>query len=242
MFLESRSFGSTVMMFLLALFLLFFLYFLAVYAQREKGVSHAVYDYRTILELFLLDEEQIASSVAKGCETIDSLLASLLDISKEDRTYENTILLFDRMTQLSDLVLLLHILEAFTLLHPNESIRKTAIESKAVIVKYFAEKFANNTLLYNALKECRDEIEKIHGLNDQRNYCIDQILIEFERAGVHLSDEKKEQFSKLTEKIELTGSLFTQNITTDNEQVLVSLENLEGVPDYIIQSLQRTPN
>lgn len=240
MLFESRSIGSMIMMFVFAVFLVFFLYFLAVYAQREKGVSNSVYDHRTMLELFLLNEEDIKYAVESGCKKADTLLVFLLDISKEDRTYENTILLFDRITQLSDLALLGHVLEAFILLHPDPNIRKTALEQKTIIVKYFTDNILQNTLLYNVLKESREEIEKIYGLSDEKKYCIQQILTEFERTGVHLPPEKKQQFSLLTERIELTGSTYTQNISSDNIPVVVPLEALKGLPDYFIKNLKKT--
>ncbi|MEM8659927.1 MAG: oligopeptidase A [Pseudomonadota bacterium] len=86
--------------------------------------------------------------------------------------------------------------------------------------------------LYTAYQQLRDG-PSYDALDTAQRKALDNVLRDFRLAGVALSDDKKQEFAQLQERLSELGSQFSDNVldATNAWSMQVSAEQLKGLPE-----------
>ncbi|MBN2735243.1 MAG: Zn-dependent oligopeptidase [Methanomicrobiaceae archaeon] len=162
--------------------------------------------------------------------TANASLNAITAIPPGERTFENTVLAFDRaMSDYNDYV------NPLTLMGDLSPDPEVLDEGLCAADSYSA--FCNHVLtrsdLYNAMSgQIPDTPVKIRLYN--------KIMDEFERSGLGLSEEKSSHIGELKTELHSLELLYNSNLNSDNSTIEFSEEDLKGLSESDLDSFERT--
>jgi len=173
--------------------------------------------------------ELIISSAQQGLDNI-------IKIKAEDRTFENTIRALDKTENQFGIVS--SAIHMFEMLSPDEDIRNACHEA-AIKLNEFAVDAFMNVALYQAFKDYLDGQSKTEKLNAEERYYLEEAMKEYHRNGFDLPKEEFEKVKELKKEISNLALEFDKNINTDQSKMTVTKEELAGLEDDFIESLEK---
>lgn len=174
----------------------------------------------------------ITQGVDRAIAEAESVLHELTTL-EDERTFENTMRPLDRIADILD-----HASTEFTFMgyvHPDKEIRSAAKEAEEKKDKWAADIWFRENL-YEAIDVYSNSREASE-LKGEHKRLLDFVKRDLRRAGHELDPEARQRVKELTQRgIEL-GVRFQQNIDEWDDWILVSREDLEGLPDTYIEGL-----
>lgn len=160
---------------------------------------------------------------------------------KEPRTYENTILALERVSD--PLVYALDIVTHLESVTANPDIR-AALEAMHGRIGTFLSQLRTDARVWTAIRDYR-ETEEGKQLTGLRRRHLDRTVAEFQRSGIELADDKKERLREVIVRIGGLTNRFAQNMvdaTADYELVIPEGNEtvLAGVPASVVDSARRS--
>lgn len=155
-------------------------------------------------------------------------------IPAEKRTFENTIYGIEKS---SDAVASINLIEILLNVSPNEDIRKTAekainkIQEELVDIEYDQE-------LYRAIKEFA-KINEAKKLAGEDKKLFDDMVRDYRRMGFDLPQEKRDALKSIIKKLQKLKTEYTLNINNYKDHILVTQEELDGLSENYIKSLEK---
>lgn len=180
--------------------------------------------------------QQTEYILARAKKDLDTILA----IPNEQRTFANTIQAFDTLTSLSPLDVKNNIFQMVEMTNQDEAVRNAAHDGILKIQSFAVDNISANRALYNAVKWYADHKASQENLTDEQQYYLKELVEGFERAGLHLPDERLEQVKKLKKELGQLALEFEKNIAEDKSTIVVDKEGLAGLSDDFIEQLKRT--
>jgi thimet oligopeptidase len=210
----------------------------AVSAQQIQEHNMATNSKITSLEKLAaiwpktLDEIQTRteSAIVLSTQEVNKILAL------KDRTFENTVRALDVCKQIFKEWS--GILQVINMVHPDASMRDHAEMALKKIDEVKVDLFSNVDL-YHAVQICEQNQEELQTLQNQDKLLLKQVLRDFKYAGLHLAPEILPQVKILEKEILKLEKDFAINIAKDNPTVQVSREQLVGLNEDFINSLQK---
>lgn len=153
---------------------------------------------------------------------------------KEDPTFENAILAFDKSGQMLYRVsrVFYNLLDA----HTNDQMQNLAQQLSPMLSKH-RDDIAMNEKLFAKIKAVYEK-RKDSGLDTSQIRVVEKIYTDFERRGANLSKEDQDKLRKLNEELSALNLTFGQNLLAEtNENFTLVIENqqdLEGLPQEVI--------
>lgn len=192
-----------------------------------------------VKSLFTRSAEQLESKAKKLLADAQQALEVLIKIPDSDRTYDNTVRALDMLTaQFSSVT---SIIQATYMVHPEASIRNKA-QSLIIEVQNFAiEQFSSNKKLYESCKayyEGNFKKEK-ELLSEEEIYYLEKLMLDFKKAGLELSDAELARLKDIKKDLAVLEVQFETNINGDTRTITVTRQELEGVPQVFVDSLQQ---
>jgi thimet oligopeptidase len=173
-------------------------------------------------------EEGTDRAIREAEAVLDDLVAP-----KEEHSFENTLRPLDRIADT-----LAHATTSYTFMgyvHTDKEVRTAAKAAEEKLTKwgsdiYFREDLNAAVQEYAATDEARD-------LQGEHRRLLDFVLRDLRRAGHDLEPETRERVQELTQRgIELEVR-FQQNIDEWDDWILVTRDDLQGLPDAYIDGL-----
>ncbi|OGN33299.1 MAG: hypothetical protein A3I39_03110 [Candidatus Yanofskybacteria bacterium RIFCSPLOWO2_02_FULL_47_9b] len=154
-------------------------------------------------------------------------------IPADERTFENTIYAIeDACTQIGEVANLIHVHHQCS---PDADIRKKAEEQFQKIVQENVD-IQYDSEIYRAYKEYAAKNEK-HSAHDERLF--DLMGKGYKRMGFELPKEKQDQLKVNLKKLSEVGVTFKTNINNWKDFILVTKEELAGLPEAYIGQLDK---
>jgi len=193
-----------------------------------------------IANLFPKSPEQISNLVKQYISESQKTIENIVSLKDDQRTFANTVKVFDTLCALSNVSTLSSALTALEMLSPKEEIRKAAYQGIIEIQRFWVDNISNNVKLYNALKTYAQSKEKTKKLTEEEKYFLAETLKDFKRSGLDLPKDKREKVKKLQKELAELGLAFETNIAADQSHIIVSEDELEGLDKDFIATLQKT--
>lgn len=176
------------------------------------------------------DIEKAASNILLEKKRIYSEIKS---IPKDKRTFENTILALEKSDEyLSDI---LNRISFLMYTSPSKKIRDKAQE---VSIRIEKESFdiEYDKAIYKAFLEYTGQKNK---LDDVSKKLIKDYEKSFKKRGFHLDDKKFKKLLDNNKKLSELSSIFSKNINEYEDKILISEDELVGLPETYKQNLKK---
>jgi len=197
-------------------------------------------DKSDVAALFPKSIDEINALVEKSMHDANEDIKAIISTPKEKRTFANTVKKLDKLFALSTIAITSHILNELEMLHPNEKMRNAAHAGIIKLQDFMVDNISNNKKIYKALKEYTTANMKNETLTDEQAYFVTETLSDFKKAGLDLPEEKLEEVRKLNKELAALELSFETNIALDNTKIEVSKNELKGLDDDFINSLEQT--
>lgn len=169
----------------------------------------------------------------KAIATANAAIARIIAIPDKDRTFANTIgALDDLYADLEDSTSMLVFMSN---VHPDAAVRdaSTAAEEK---VNNFGVDVWKREDLYKAVKAYADTKPKLEG---EQARLLEFILRDYKRSGLTLPADQRAKLADVEKEIGKLAIDFGKNIADDESAVMLTAEELAGVPEGVLKNLPR---
>ncbi len=186
-------------------------------------------------------EQEIASFFPKTVEEIESKKNQWIKdfqdnlhqlLMQKNHTYNRTVRLFD--ITYGKIALGASLMECITHVYPQAEMRKAAQEASIDLKKEMTASFYEHPEIYTILSDVPEK----HLSNKQR-YFLEETKADLMRMGLGLSSEKRQKAKRLNDELASLGERFAENIRENRSTVLVTKEELAGMEENFIDSLQQ---
>jgi thimet oligopeptidase len=178
-----------------------------------------------------------AEKVGKGVDGALEEARGILDemvAPKDERTFENTMLPIDRI---SDVLSRANARYAFMgYVHPDKEIRSAAKTAEEKLETFGVEMVFRDDL-NAAVKEYADTGDAAT-LEGERARFVEFTLRDLRHAGHELSAEARARVKERTQRLVELGVRFQENIDEWEDHILVTPEELDGLPPSFAESLE----
>ena len=207
--------------------------------REDRPVVRTVED---IVGLFPKTTQEIQELAKKTIDEASARLQTILALEDMQRTFENTMRAFDRAVERFQITS--SVLQLLSLVSPDERIRTAAQKELIQLEAFSVENFLLNPALFTAFCAYEKHLEDPafcaqECLNDEERYFVKEMLHTFRRAGLELPTEKQEEMKKIKKEISEKTIAFEKNIAESNRTIAVTKEQLKGLDDAFINSLEK---
>ena len=174
--------------------------------------------------------------VEKGIDDAISRATKMLDriVDPEtESTYQTTVLAMD---EVGDLIGTAGARYGFmSYVHPDEEVRETALKGQEKLQAFGVEIIFRDDL-YETIRAF-SETDEAAALTGEGARALEHALRDFRRAGHGLEKEKRNALKEKAQRLSQIGIQFQSNIDNDPNRLLVERDDLAGLPDVYIDSL-----
>jgi thimet oligopeptidase len=156
-----------------------------------------------------------------------SSLNQIKSISSEERTFENTLLAWDRMYDSFNSGLSVIYLLAYV--HPNEDVITESQKSISDLNKLWNE-IQLDVDIYTALSEFEKKAEA-KSLKPEFSRFLEKLLHELKRNGLGLPEKERNEIKEIKNRISDLSLQFSSNIAAVQDELIVTEEEINGLPD-----------
>jgi thimet oligopeptidase len=182
-----------------------------------------------------LTPESLAAACQEAMDRCDEAIAAIVAAPAAARTFENT---FVALEAASDIVMQANGTYAFmAYVATDDALRETAREWDEKLSKYAVE-LGFREDLYAAVKEFAASAEAT-ALTGEEKRLLEHTLRDYRRNGFDLPREQRQQVQQLMNRLVELGTEFRKAIDTWDDGIVVSREELAGMPDQWIDALKR---
>jgi len=210
--------------------------------MKNKQLVDQVYSVQGVIDLFALQAEDILQKTDGYLKEVQNRINQIIAIPNDQRNFANTAKVLDEVTGLSNAAVAERIYEGLEFLSPDEAVRNAAHDTVIVMREFWVDQVANNKKLYHAFKAYVEGNAQHEALSAEQRYFLTEVMKDFERSGLNLPDDKREQVKKLQKKLTALGLEFGRNIAQDNSTIAVPRSALAGLKEDFINNLKRTEN
>jgi thimet oligopeptidase len=177
--------------------------------------------------------EKVGKGVDDALEDAQGILDEMV-APKDERTFENTMLPIDRI---SDVLSKANARYAFMgYVHPDKEIRSAAKTAEEKLETFGVEMVFRDDL-NAAVKEYADTGDAA-ALEGERARFVEFTLRDLRHAGHELSAEARARVKERTQRLVELGVRFQENIDEWEDHILVTPEELDGLPPSFAESLE----
>ena len=188
----------------------------------KNGVLH--FDYKA---------EELAPAEAAARVQLEKDLAALVALPKEQRTFENTIMAYERA--FDDYGKALGMSGFLSYVSTDKNFRDAALALQMQISQYMVD-VATRRDVYRAIREYTDTNPQLDPVQAK---LVKEMLIGFKNSGMELSDEDLEKFKALNKQKAEYIIKFDKNIQEYKDPLAVTRDQLTGLGDDYIEKLEK---
>lgn len=206
-------------------------------SHKDLQAKFCVKAPQDLVGLFPKSLDEIKACEKEALSIIDKVLADILSVPADERTFANTVLVYDRLD--FNIAPIYGGLEALKYLSPDKDLRENAQMVMVRLHNYLNEKLGLNKDVYLAFEAYEKGGAKKESLSADQAYFLKETMAGFRRSGLNLPDSELEKVRKVTEELVSLGQQFDTNIASDDRKVVVSGADLVGVGDEFIAALEQ---
>lgn len=185
--------------------------------------------FNQVFDFQALKAEHISQATSKSIETAKAELRKMYAIPVQKRTFENTLLAYDKIeSEFSKVFGYIYLLANSS---DQEDIYQQCHQNIEVLQE-FANALSLDENLYRSVKEYA-QTEEAKTLRGFQKKLTEETLQEFERNGFALPAQKREELKKLKNELSSLSTLFQKNIAQFEDHLMVNENEIEGLAqDY----------
>jgi thimet oligopeptidase len=176
-----------------------------------------------------------ASPIAEALTRAEAGVNAIVAVPDDQRSYENTVLALD------DVLARLDTECGMTLFMQYVSTDKAERERGSLAEQHYNNwiiDLGKNEAVYKAIKSVEPKI-RLAKMPPLAYRLVEHTLRDYRRAGMELPADQREKLTGIQKEISRLGIEFDKNIRDDEITVLVTREELEGMPDDFIAGLKQ---
>jgi thimet oligopeptidase len=178
------------------------------------------------------------ASLTATCDSelakIDNIIKELTNTPEDQRTFSSVVLKFERSTAaFSEAV---DPLTFYKSVSPDKDLRKASDECSKKISKLFIDVYSRRDL-YAVFKTVFDAKDSVQNILDQK--LLEEYEEDFFFSGMELSESDQKKLASLTRELVDLRSEFRTNLNDWSNPQLFSRDELEGLPESLIESLEK---
>ncbi|MCB1136647.1 MAG: hypothetical protein KDK78_10290, partial [Chlamydiia bacterium] len=203
---------------------------------RSPLAAFRVTTPREVAALFPKSKEELSSLAEQAKTELLAVIDAVESLPVAHRSFKNSI---QRMDDASAAFDVRHSsIGAIVLCHPDAEMRSHARQIKVELSQFGTEHLSGRRVfhIYRDYAEGRCATET---LTAQQSYYLEEQLKSFKREGHYLDDAAFERLMDLKKELSEKSALFSKNVADDKSRVLVNREELKGLKDDFIDSLDR---
>jgi len=189
-----------------------------------------------IHELFPDSADGVKKMLEKAISHSKLHLEALMRVEDKGRTFSNTII------QLDQAIEELHIAQAalyvLTLASPSEEVREAASQAVTQLRSYTLDACTLHEGVYKAVHayDARLMKEQHELISPEQRYFLAELLKEFKRNGLELSQKKRARATELQKEFAQLAITFDTNIAASRDTVAVARDELKGMDEGFMRS------
>lgn len=196
-----------------------------------------------IVALFPATKECINERIQQNIAQAESALKDIYAIDANERTFANTIAAYDKVV--TRFRIMQSVLETLTLVSPEEAIRTAAHKGHIVLQAFSINNFLLNPEIYKAVMHYKKRLEDKQfkareALDKMQQYALDELIRDFEQAGLALPAATQEKLRELHKKLSEHELAFDAVLSDDQRAHEFSREQLKGWDDACLPLLKKT--
>jgi thimet oligopeptidase len=121
---------------------------------------------------------------------------------------------------------------------PSQEVREAADQCENKVQQLFVEIYTRKDL-FSAFKAAETQLGE---LQEKEIKLFDEYLISFKRNGLELTEENRKVFIQKKKRLVAIESEFAMRLVNETTSLELSLEELKGLPQSHIESLEKTPS
>ncbi len=172
--------------------------------------------------------------MADALARADRSVQAIIDVPDGQRSFDNTFGALDDL--LAQLRLDTDFVQFMAYVSPDEEQRNRGTRAEQDVSNWLID-LGKNEPLYKALKAFADTKPQLEG---ERARLLEHTMRDFRRSGMALSPEKREELTAIQKEITRLGIEFEKNIREDETRVLLTPEELTGMPDGFTDGLTKS--
>jgi len=213
---------------------------LLIWTQIEKGHDMQMLPHVTqpqqLSHVFPHDADTLTQRTHDMIEHVRERIDQIAECS-EDASFVDTFRAFDRAVgALQGWGASLHVLQMAS---PDATIRDTAYNEMIRLEEFAIEHIEYNLTLYQALKACGERLCASDIASHRARY-IRHTLDGFTKRGLDLAGEERQQAMDISKQLVQKTMQFDANINQDDSSITATSDQLQGLSDQFIQSLETT--
>jgi len=209
-----------------------------VYAQKSSISSQNISDVKDVVKIFPKSALAIQKLADEGIADAESRIREILTVPDPLRTFGNTAKKIDDLVAFSQFSLASRVIRTLEMVSPEETVRSAAHEATMRIEEFTIDAIYNNFALYEAFKAYYDGSARQENLSEKQRYFLEETLAGFKHKGFDLSETARNEVGRLEKELAVLTLQFDTNIAADGSRVLLKKEDLQGVPEDFIASLE----
>jgi thimet oligopeptidase len=174
-------------------------------------------------------EKGMDSALAEAQQILEDLVAA-----KEERTFENTMLPLDRIADVLSRANARHAFMGYV--HPEKEVRSAAKAAEEKMETFGVEMVFRDDL--NAAVQEYAATEEAGSLEGERARLVEFTLRDLRHAGHELPPDARGRVKERTQRLVELGVRFQENIDEWEDHILVTRDELEGLPESFAESLE----
>ena len=175
--------------------------------------------------------EELTIRVEEAFTQADLEIAEIIAIPDDQRTFENTVGALDDMMARLDEASNLAVFMSYV--HPDPAIREAASGGEQMWSDWSID-FSKNIDLYNAVKAYAGTNPTLVG---EQSRMLEHTMRDYKRSGMTLSAEDRAQLTEIQKELGKLSIEFEANIRNDETVIPMTLDELDGVPQDVVDSL-----
>jgi len=196
--------------------------------SKPAGV-YSDYDYRK------LSGEDVSKSADQLIEDCRKVYDGVGSVKPDDVTFANILkplLDVDRDSYTRGVALQLAGMVAL-----DKEVRDASCEAEKKMDEFSVEMAMRKDIFDNMV--AFSKTGEAGGLDPEHKRYLDRLLIEGKRNGLDLPEDKRKEITEIKKKISELGVNFNKNLNEDTSHLWFKREELEGVPEDLLDSLEK---
>lgn len=120
----------------------------------------------------------------------------------------------------------------------DQAVRDASVEATRLVDKYSIDKGTREDL-FIATKHVAEDSEGMAQLDSESRRLVDKMMLGFKHNGLFLAAEQRQLLKDKRKRLAELAVQFSQNMNEDKTELLLTSEELEGVPDDFLEGRER---
>lgn len=195
--------------------------------EKQAGTNPLFNTFNQPADFKNLKPGQIKEAAEKIIEQSRERLKKIYAVKKESRTFDNTMLASDDLT--NSLMTMLNTIDLLSNVLPDTTLRNEALQCNAMLQK-FGNELRLDEDMYRSVKEY-SQLPEAKALTGYKKKYTTETIRDFERSGFALDKAKREELKKLQDHIADISIQFSNNIESHKDILIITEEQSKGLPE-----------